>query len=270
MNSALLSRKYESEVNWQAFFAATLVFVGVVLVCCAALTARTPLGYFDASSLIPLVFLVPGFLFVILNQLIRLRRLKRDIEKWKDMVYGSLAAPLAELQPHPETPDLPLDVRLRQRWVRRIPNFIALMASYLLLGLLSDWLQPIIGHTASVFIFIALSACWLYLTWFQPPYPETQRIIATEERMKVNDISTITWSDVQLFALIGPRRRDPSVIFYEIADAEEALVFRVCTKPFPWYAWLQPDMSFDEYQAQMRQLLGLITAKTGLPLLDLR
>jgi hypothetical protein len=44
MNSALLSRKYESEVNWQAFFATTLVFIAVVLVCCAALTARTPLA----------------------------------------------------------------------------------------------------------------------------------------------------------------------------------------------------------------------------------
>jgi hypothetical protein len=40
MNSALLSRKYEFEVNVQAFIAATFVFVAVVFVCCAALTAR--------------------------------------------------------------------------------------------------------------------------------------------------------------------------------------------------------------------------------------
>jgi hypothetical protein len=257
MNSALLSRKYEFEV-------------AVVIVCCAALTARTPLGYFDASSLLSLLFLVPGFLFVILNQAIRLRRLKRDIEQSKDMVYGSLVAPLAEVQPQPETSDLPLDLRLRQSWVRLIPYFIALTASYLLLGLLSDWLQPIIGHTTSVFLFIALSACWLYLTLLQPPYPETQRIIATEEGMKVNDISTIAWSDVRLFALIGPRRRNPSVIFYELADTEESLVFRVRTKPFPWYSWLAPDVSFAEYQAQAQQLLGFIAAETALPLLDLR
>ena len=51
MNSALLSRKYESEVNWQAFFATTLVFIAVVLVCCAALTARTPLAYSTALIL---------------------------------------------------------------------------------------------------------------------------------------------------------------------------------------------------------------------------
>jgi uncharacterized integral membrane protein len=270
MHSALLNRKYESELNWQAFFATTLAFMAVVLVCCAALTARTPLGYFDASSLIPLIFLVPGLLFVILNQVIRLRRLKRDIRQSKDIVYGSLSAPLAELQPQPETPDLPLDVRLRQRWGRIIPYFAATTISVLLVGLILDRLSPVISHAASVLLFGALSACWLFLTLPQPPYPETQRIVATEEGLKINDISTIAWNDTRLFALIGPRRRNPSVIFYELADAEESLVFRVRTKPFPWYSWLAPDMSFAEYQAQTQELLGFIVAKTGLPLLDLR
>ena len=99
-------------------------------------------------------------------------------------------------------------------------------------------------------------------SWLQPG--------ACAPKRKVNDTSTIAWSDTRLFALIGPRRRKPRVIFYALADAEESLVFRARTKPFPRYSWLAPDMSFAEYQAQTQQLLRFIVAKTGLPLLDLR
>ncbi len=81
MNSALLSRKYEFEVNLQALIAGILVIIAVAFVCCAAFTARTPVGRFDSSSLIPLIFLVPGCLFVVLNQALRLLRLKRDMRR---------------------------------------------------------------------------------------------------------------------------------------------------------------------------------------------
>jgi hypothetical protein len=49
----------------QAFLAGMLVLVTVVFVCCSPRTAhgarRTPLAYFEATSLLPLVFLIPGF-----------------------------------------------------------------------------------------------------------------------------------------------------------------------------------------------------------------
>jgi hypothetical protein len=270
MNTALLSRKYEFEVNVQAFIAATLAFVAVVFVCCSALTTRTPLGYFDASSLLWLFLLVPGFLYIILNQALRLPRLKRDMRQSAKLVSGSLAAPLAEIQQQVQTPKFPLDIHLRQAWKWRISFFIALLVWGALFGLLSNWLQSAIGFPATTLVISAVSTCWLFLTLLYPPYPETQRIVATEEGMKINNISTIAWSDTSVFAIIGPRRRNSSVIFYELADTEESLVFRVRTKPFPWYSWLAPDMSFAEYQAQMQQLLGFIAAKTALPLLDLR
>jgi hypothetical protein len=53
----------------------------------------------------------------------------------------------------------------------------------------------------------------LCLTRLQPQYLETQQIVATEEGMKVNDIATIAWNDTRLFAIIVPRRRNPSVSF---------------------------------------------------------
>jgi hypothetical protein len=98
----------------------------------------------------------------------------------------------------------------------------------------------------------------------------TPSLRADSEGFILSKGRTIKWRDVRIFARVGAYRRDPRLAYYELVDDKQSLTFAVALKPPSRFALLRPATSFEEYERQTQQLLAMIAAKTGLPLVDLR
>ena len=78
----------------------------------------------------------------------------------------------------------------------------------------------------------------------------------------------IWWQDARLFAIRGGKpgaRR----VRYELSSPTTVVAFDRILRP-RWWSRFQPGQPFEVYQAQMDALLALISARTGLPLYDVR
>jgi hypothetical protein len=92
----------------------------------------------------------------------------------------------------------------------------------------------------------------------------------TVNNLPSNKEATIKWQDARIFARVGSYRRDPHLAYYEIVDDAQSLIFAVALMPPSRFALVRPTTTFEEYERQVQQLLGMIAAETGLPLVDLR
>lgn len=89
------------------------------------------------------------------------------------------------------------------------------------------------------------------------------------------DAKTIRWHEARLFAVYprGPRSAPP--IWYELSGPTTIIRFARIRRPMPFVPFsllgaTKPVVPFEEYDRQMEAVLGLIAAKTGLLLYDLR
>ena len=110
---------------------------------------------------------------------------------------------------------------------------------------------------------------------------QPQQIIITEQGLLLQKGRTglsssthwIAWRDARLFAMYDypPLNKNARSVVFELASADQIIS----------WTWLRPDRFVlgsqvrpialsEEYNAQMRALLSLIAAGTGLPLYDLR
>jgi hypothetical protein len=78
------------------------------------------------------------------------------------------------------------------------------------------------------------------------------------------------WRDARIFARIGQHKRNSRLAYYELVDDTQSLTFAVALKPPARFTLVRPTTSFEEYERQTQQLLGMIAAKSGVPLVDLR
>jgi hypothetical protein len=107
-----------------------------------------------------------------------------------------------------------------------------------------------------------------------------QTLRATEEGLEVYSTSPkqaqrAMWNDARLFAVTGPGRSGSPPVSYEVSSAAVKVRWVRIQPTMPhWFLQprfaTEPTVSIEEYDRKMEQLLGLITARTGLPLYDLR
>jgi hypothetical protein len=98
----------------------------------------------------------------------------------------------------------------------------------------------------------------------------TPYLWADAEGLSLSTKGRINWRDARIFARVGSYRCDPRLAYYELVNDKQTLTFAVALKPPSRFALVKLITSFEEYEREAQQLLGMIAAKTGLPLVDLR
>jgi hypothetical protein len=98
-------------------------------------------------------------------------------------------------------------------------------------------------------------------------------ITATDEYFLVtrgNLNYTVKWSEVRLFSVIGVREERPMVLRYALEGNSVTAEWWMYTRSPRWFDVARLGMPYEEYDRRMREILSVVSAKTGLPLLDLR
>ncbi len=82
---------------------------------------------------------------------------------------------------------------------------------------------------------------------------------------------SIRWDDVRLFAVGASDggKHNPVSMAYILAGPNASVTWSRIHR-LTWYIYLRPNIPLEEYNRQMGALLGLIAARTGLLLYDLR
>jgi hypothetical protein len=204
-----------------------------------------------------------------------------------------------ELQDQNAVPAVPirLDLRLNLKWL--IPNLIIVLLCFgcifwLLWTIYSTWStllndinsQGYMTMTTNIplvvwFMYAILAlvwwAIWIFLAvfvrlrlqrWLSPG------LLATEEGLTAfypNKEVTIQWSNVRYFALVKKYKSspEPKNWTYEISDGEQIIRWQqpyVAKRIYPLYVPVLPQ---DLYEKEFANLLSIISAHTGRPLLDM-
>ena|GEM_PF-6690834 len=81
---------------------------------------------------------------------------------------------------------------------------------------------------------------------------------------------TVRWSEARLFSVIGKREERPMVLRYALEGNGVTAEWWMYTRPPRWFDVARLGMPYEQYDQRMREILSVVSAKTGLPLLDLR
>ncbi len=203
--------------------------------------------------------------------------LKRDLQRYTAVLTGSIGAPYAQPQPHPEEIEfeLPIAVRTRLNWrwlVVFLPS-IGIASSLLWLGGfgvhdgVADSIISVVGLCLAFAVTLAFS--------LRPRFNIQQRmsITAADQYLLVSfggTNFTVQWSEARLFSVIGKREERPMVLRYALEGYGVTAEWWMCTRPPRWFDVARLGMPYEEYDRRMREILSVVSAKTGLPLLDLR
>jgi hypothetical protein len=203
--------------------------------------------------------------------------LRRQMRLHKAYLMGM---PTALIQPQPVSRDLEMQelsiFSTRPSWFSGL--FILLLVFPVALPLLisdsfpHEPVQSIVGIIALICEVLALL---MLLVLPGSLFAASPSLRADSQRFTVNNLpsnkeTAIKWQDARIFARVGSYRRDPRLAYYELVDDKQSLTFAVALKPPSRFELVKPATSFEEYERQTQQLLGMIAAKTGLPLVDLR
>jgi hypothetical protein len=209
--------------------------------------------------------------------------LRRQIRLHKAYLQGT---PTALIQPQPVSRDLEIqELRIlstRPRWLG--PRFALLLVFVLLLvfpvalpWLISDSFphEPVRSIVGIIVLICEVLALLVVLVLPGSLFAASPSLHADNQGFTVNNLpsnkeTTINWRDAQIFARVGSYRRNPHLAYYELVNDTQSLIFAVALKPHSRFALVRPTTSFEEYERQTQQLLGMIAVKTGLPLVDLR
>ncbi len=218
---------------------------------------------------IPLAFIMLRGLFDF-TRIPRWRRLKRLRQA---AAQGDATIPLAvtRIPASEHSFHLPLQIIPKQNWLP-----IVLLSCFLVwagnfwvfpdLLAMGDW-------GLALFMEILLGSCALALLY----HPlKRRRIEATTERLIVGKSALwrpsssqkeheIRWDDARLFAIYGGKPGEPGTR-YELAGADVSVEWR----DYRQQRWWLLQRADERYAEQMEMLLAYISARTGLPLYDLR
>jgi hypothetical protein len=124
-----------------------------------------------------------------------------------------------------------------------------------------------------LFLNVLFGCAFTLLFLYFPLKP--QHIEATTEELhikhsglwwiKTNKEQVIRWDDARLFAVCGGKARTTGTR-YELAGADISLEWR----DYRQGRWWMLHRADEQYKQQMEMLLAYISARTGLPLYDLR
>jgi hypothetical protein len=203
--------------------------------------------------------------------------LKRTLQRYRAVLTGANGAPFAQLQPLPRAipVELPIAVRTRLNW------------RWLVVFLPGIWIAVALlwhgafgaGNSVADNIIGILGLCLAFgvtLVFAVRPrfnvQPRTS-ISATEQYLLVSfggTNFTVQWSEARLFSVIGKREERPMVLRYALEGNGVTAEWWMYTRPPRWFDVARLGMPYEEYDRRMREILSVVSAKTGLPLLDLR
>lgn len=179
---------------------------------------------------------------------------------------------LATNQPQPDEAALalPCKIKLRPKWTPPILCFLGIaivVFTVLTIFLLNTPPAPFGAYVAAYGVILLfpmlISSLFPLLAW--------QTMIVTTEglRIQAERPLTIKWQDAQLFTIYPANKPSEPPIRYELSGPKAIVRWKRMPRGVSSLLTKTPD-PFDEYDRQMEALLALITAKTGLPLYDLR
>jgi len=154
--------------------------------------------------------------------------------------------------------------------------FAALMAG--VFAWLNDgflFISPDRFHTFLVLFAITASFMVIaLLALFLSPFGR-QRVEVTEQGLSARygvQKGAVRWEEARLFAMYNTwgAQKSGSSITYELSSATEIARWNWVQRPNRFRMSLVPIVPSDDYHLQMQALNGLIVARTGLPLYDLR
>ncbi|HEY7122680.1 MAG TPA: hypothetical protein VH540_01895 [Ktedonobacterales bacterium] len=205
-------------------------------------------------------------------------RWQRLNQRRQTAAQGDMTLPLAPIQPPLSEASfhLPLQITPRRNWPHIVQVYLPLtcILGFALFGRdLSDALSS--GDLGiAIFGLIATPVLGgLYMiSWLR-----RQSIEATTDMLKITSgggrwwsfssqkEQVIRWDDARLFALYGGKPGQPGTC-YELASADVSLEWR----DYRQQRWWVLQRADERYTEQMGMLLAYISARTGLPLYDLR
>jgi hypothetical protein len=178
-----------------------------------------------------------------------------------------------------ETLILPITIRTRLK-LRNVIDLYILDWGITTIILTMVWIVAIFNttlHLKDEYLALIFCSAFMYVAMTIIPLIA---VISLREKMEISQegmsISSngrdrrVTWSDVRLFArppLIPNQKTYPQ---FEIASAKSRLVWSFQGEGHGFLAGPQPTIPYEEYARIMEALPALITAKTGMPLDDLR
>jgi hypothetical protein len=204
-------------------------------------------------------------------------QLRRQICLHKKYLQGK---PTALIQPQPVSRDLEIQelwiLSTRPRWFSQF-FVLLLVCAVALPTFISDSFphEPVRSIVGIIVLICEVLALLVILVLPGSLFAASPSLHADNQGFTVNNLpsnkeTTINWRDAQIFARVGSYRRNPHLAYYELVNDTQSLIFAVALKPHSRFALVRPTTSFEEYERQTQQLLGMIAVKTGLPLVDLR
>jgi hypothetical protein len=271
-----------SVVQW--FFPAILIIGTLYLVVTLLLNNPAHHTFLDLVTLLItdssgltgflLAFVVSAFITI---HFYTLPRIKKVILRQDLIQSGSTGEPLAQPQPSQLTGGLPLPISAStkfNRWGVTL-YFLPVMA---LIGV--SVVNPVLWRNTIVSDIVIITGMWIVfgLPWAlvdRPQFniaPKTQ-VTATDQYLLVtrgNMSYTVQWREARLFSVIGAREVRPMVLRYALEGNGVTAEWWMYTRPPRWFDVARLGMPYEEYDQRMREILSVVSAKTGLPLLDLR
>jgi hypothetical protein len=228
---------------------------------------------------------IPGVLSILyscslLLAFLRQRRTTGKLDQRRQRAASGDQSLLAseQMTPHQAELSLPATLKLRPQLLGALFVTVALMVLYLLVIFIALFI--IQGITGAIFRQHFLFFLVFFLTALFIPilamsfvfFLRSKRSIkVTANGLRVNDgsgVHYVPWNEARLFAIYMGKKNIPPT-YYELSSAKD-IVRWGWTHKFTNFSTEVPTVPVDEYHRQMQALLSLITAKTGLPLYDLR
>jgi hypothetical protein len=277
-----LSEKYNFVLAWLGLgYIALVVIIGYLIYFALTPVVPPARNVFSAETL-PFIWpflavIVPLLLWLSVGSFYVFPPLRRQVRLHRAYIQGE---PATFIQPQPTSMDQGVqEIHTR---VEGLPGsnllpYLLVLCPVALLGLLGgrfpgEPVRSIIEGLVLSYVALALSVLVVLpgsLT------ASSLSLCADSEGLTVHNLTLnqgmmIKWRDVRIFARVGSYRRSPRLAYYELVDDKQSLIFAVALKPPSRFALVKPTTSFEEYERQTQQLLGMIAARTGLPLVDLR
>jgi hypothetical protein len=209
-----------------------------------------------------------------------LPRLNRALQRYGAVLTGTIGAPFAQPQPFSEGEklELPLTIHTKFNWRWFIVYLPSIGAGVALLWL--GAFGAFGAHNAvadNIIGFVGLCLAFGTSLGFslRPQFnlqPRTS-VTATDQYLLVSfggTNFTVQWSEARLFSVIGKREERPMVLRYALEGNGVTAEWWMYTRPPRWFDVARLGMPYEEYDRRMREILSVVSAKTGLPLLDLR
>lgn len=229
---------------------------------------------------------VVAFVLIFASSFLVIRHYNKSQQQRDIAVQGGTPGRTAEEQPIASTASLtlPITLKFRVNWLfyytlMLLPSLIIFVIAFVVLYLFFAHHYVILSGTHVIpfsAILIALGAVLLFsllvasIVFFFAGRRLRQYIEVSETGIKglfLGHESDLRWDEIKLFALWGGKSK--AMHAYEVAGERGMVRWTVPVKN-RWFCSIVSTLPFEEYYPQMQDVLALISAKTDLPLRDLR